>query len=105
MSDEGMEERWKLHRKSDPLTSKAAAYNVDVTGKELFVLSAIRAAGAKGATSKEIALANLNIANSSITARPKGLEEKGLIYYAGDKRDGARVMRLVSDKELQSDLF
>jgi hypothetical protein len=30
---------------------------------------------------------------SSITARPAALEQEGLIYYKGDKRDGCRVMR------------
>jgi hypothetical protein len=39
-----------------------------------------------------------SIKYSSITARPTELEKLGLIFYRGDKRDSARVIRHIKYK-------
>jgi hypothetical protein len=39
------------------------------------------------------------ISPSSITSRPNELEKLNLIFYAGDKRDGSRVIRHIKYKE------
>lgn len=88
---------YKLHRTNAPSTSKAAAYIVDVSQKEKLVLDIIRASGIRGITIKEIFTQCPGEAYGTISARPKALEEKGLIYYAGDKRENARVMRSVEN--------
>lgn len=85
--------RHTLHRKDAPETSITAAHTVDVGKMEHFVLSAVEAAGENGKTVKEITAENAHIPYPSISARPTALEKKGLIYYEGDKRDGARIIR------------
>lgn len=85
--------RHTLHRKDAPATSVAAAHRVDVTKREQEIYDLIFAAGKRGVTIKELASDHPEIPYPTISARPGGLEKKGLIYYAGDKREGARVMR------------
>ena len=84
----------KLVRKDDPQTSHDAARKVDTKKGKAFIHKCASEAGSDGITSKEIAASHPEIPNSSVTARPKDLERDGLIFYRGDKRDGARIMRL-----------
>jgi len=84
---------YKLHRRGAPDTSVAAAYSVDVSAKEQLVLDLIRSSGERGITYKEMCCARPDIPPTTLSARPKALEEKGFIYYRGDRRDGCRVMR------------
>ena len=86
----------KLVRREDPETSHEAAEKVDSTRLEEMVYLAIREFGDRGCTSDEVR-AKFNLPYSSVTARYKALEEKGLIEYDG-KRPGnsgrlQRVMR------------
>ena len=39
-----------------------------------------------------------DMSSSSITSRPNELEKLNLIFYAGDKRDGSRVIRHIKYK-------
>lgn len=84
---------YKLVRADAPYTSKQAAKNVS-SGKMLaLVYNEVVKAGASGITTKEIRTRYPFYPYSSITARPAALQQKGKIYYEGDKRDGCRVMR------------
>ena len=83
----------KLHRKNDPDTSKEAAYNIRLSERRAFVLNLIEEAGQKGITIREMTKRFPEISPSSITSRPNELEKLNLIFYAGDKRDGSRVIR------------
>jgi hypothetical protein len=86
----------KLARSLDPSTSKAAAHIV--AGKlgqmQQYVLSLIEAAGARGATIKEMQLAHPEKRPSSLSSRPNELHKRGLVFYDG-KRDGSRVIKLI----------
>lgn len=84
----------KLHRRGAPGTSVAAAHKVDQVGRAQLVLNEIKAAGESGITVKEIAAKHPDVPYPSISARPAALAEAGLIYYKGDTRSGARLMRL-----------
>jgi len=84
----------KLHRADAPETSVKAARKVKTARMLALVHDEIKGAGANGITAKEILAKHPSLPYSSITARPKQLEEDGLIFYQGDKRNGARVMRL-----------
>ncbi len=90
----------KLHRKNDPQTSKEAAYSVSHSlGKtRSFVLGLIEEAGNKGITVKEMKAAYPDMGYSTISSRPIELERLGLIFYKGDKRDKARVIRYIKYK-------
>jgi hypothetical protein len=90
---------FKLSRKGDPETSRNAAFATDVARRRAFVLNLIQQAGARGTTIKEMTNANPNVPTSSISSRPNELEKLGLIFYLGDKRDGARVIRDIKYKE------
>ena len=83
----------KLHRKNAPSTSKDAAYSVPLAKTRAFVLGLIEEAGQKGITIREMTKRFPEISPSSITSRPNELEKLELIFYAGDKRDGSRVIR------------
>ena len=84
---------YKLSRTSDPQTSKDAAQDVS-SGKMLkLVYDEVVKFGSNGITTKEIRAIYPDLPYSSITARPAQLEEDGLVYYEGDKRDRCRVMR------------
>jgi len=39
-----------------------------------------------------------DMSSSSITSRPNELEKLELIFYAGDKRDGSRIIRHIKHK-------
>jgi len=86
-------EPYKLHRKNDPFTSKEAAYSVPSGKMRQLVFTLIEESGERGITAKEIMSKHPSIKYSSITARPTELEKLGLIFYKGDKRDSARVIR------------
>ena len=88
-----MNDTYKLYRTDAPQTSIDAAHSIDVTSLELLVLNAIKDAGSEGITAKEVLMQYPELPYSSITARPKALEAKGLIYYGGDVRERSRVMR------------
>lgn len=87
-------EAFKLHRGNAPETSVKAAHNIDTSKLKQLVYDEIKESGRQGITAKEILAKYPHLPYSSITARPKSLEEDGLIEYVGDKRDGARVMRI-----------
>ena len=94
----------KLARREDPDTSKAAAHKVaGKLGKmQQYVLELVEQAGERGTTIKEMqVLAHPEKRPSSISSRPNELEKKGVVFYAGDKRDGARVIRLIKYKHWQ----
>ena len=84
---------YKLARSNDPETSKQSAQDVS-SGKMLkLVYDEVVKFGSNGITTKEIRAIYPDLPYSSITARPAQLEEDGLVYYEGDKRDRCRVMR------------
>ena len=88
----------KLVRRFAPKTSVDAACKIDTTAGERRVYETIASFGVKGCISDEVLEKNPECAYSTITARYKSLEEKKLIYYAGDTRTGRsgrdqRVMR------------
>jgi len=89
----------KLHRKNDPNTSKEAAYSTPLAKTRAFVLDLIEEAGARGITIRDMTKRFPEISPSSITSRPNELAKLGLIFYAGDKRDGSRVIRHHKYKE------
>ena len=99
----GDTEPHKLHRKNDPTTSKEAAYSVPSGKLRKFVFAQIKEAGEKGITTKEIGRKYPTIAYSSITSRPVELEKLELIFYKGDKRANARVIRHIKYKSLTND--
>lgn len=83
----------KLSRTDSPKTSKSAARKVDTAKLKQFVFEQVEKAGQNGLTAKELVEDNPDYHYSSLTARPASLEKEGKIYYLGDKRDGARIMR------------
>jgi hypothetical protein len=89
----------KLHRKNDPSTSKEAAYSIPLAKTRAFVLGLVEEAGARGITIRDMTKRFPEISPSSITSRPNELEKLNLIFYAGDKRDGSRVIRHIKYKE------
>lgn len=91
---------YQLVRKDAPQTSKDAAHKIanNLSERRKFVLDLIKKAGSEGATVKELWRANPETPYSTISARPLELLKLGLIFYAGDVRDGARVMRAVEYK-------
>ena len=56
-------------------------------------LKLIEEAGTNGITIREMTKKFPEMPSSSITSRPNELEKLGLIFYAGDKRDGSRIIR------------
>ena len=90
----------KLHRKNDPQTSREAAYSVSHSlGKtRSFVLGLIEEADNKGITVKEMKKEYPDMGYSTISSRPSELERLNFIFYKGDKRDGARVIRHIKYK-------
>ena len=89
----------KLHRKTDPKTSKEAAYSINLSKSRTFVLNLIEEAGAKGITIREMTKRFPEMPSSSITSRPNELEKLGFVFYAGDKRDGSRIIRHIDYKK------
>lgn len=82
----------KLARRHDPHTSKAAAHATDTGRWERRVLDVIKEYGWRGCTQSEV-LARISelygtVSYSTVTARFKALEEKGLIEYTGETRKG-----------------
>ena len=94
-------EPYKLHRKDSPFTSKNAAYSVPSGKMRQLVFIHIEDSGEKGITAKEIMSKHPSIKYSSITSRPTELEKLGLIFYAGAKRDGSRVIRHIKYKSVE----
>jgi DNA-binding MarR family transcriptional regulator len=92
---------YKLARRTSPETSKTAARSVNTTKLETMVLEIIAAFGAGGCISDDVraVAADRGVTSySSVTARYRALEDKGLIEFTGDKRLGnsgrpQRVMR------------
>lgn len=92
-----------LYRANAPITSIEAAESLDVTRLEKIVLEAIKYH--QPCISDDVrsyCAANHNIHSySSVTARFRSLEDKGLIVYTGEKKPGwsgrnQRVMQLTS---------
>ena len=89
---------FKLFRKNDPSTSKEAASSAQIGRTRAFVLNIVEEAGPRGTTTKEMTRNHPNIPTSSISSRPNELEKLGLVFYLGDKRDKARVIRHIKYK-------
>ena len=89
----------KLHRKNDPETSKEAARTAPLSKRRAFVLNLIEEAGARGVTIREMTKRVPEMPSSSITSRTNKLEKLRFIFYAGDKRDGSRVIRHIDYKK------
>lgn len=92
-------EPFKLARRDDPETSHAAAEKVDTNKLEALVWSVIREFGPKGCISDDVRKKLHSFPYSSVTARYKALDEKKLIEFTGEKRQGSsgrsqRVMRV-----------
>ena len=88
-------EAYKLARANDPETSQISA-RVSMSGKRReLVYREVVNAGGKGITAKEIyeKYRNEIKGQSSISSRPNELEKQGLVFYAGDTREGSRVIR------------
>ena len=88
-------------RNTDPDTAHAAAAAIElkVVGLQLTCLEALRAAGARGLTSREISEAT-GIEHSTVSPRLRPLERKGLIIETDARRRcakgrEARVWRVV----------
>ena len=88
---------YTLYRRDAPDTSIEAAEELDVTKREKMVLGAIKALQAQAGTLRgcisddvrNYCTQHHNIHSySSVTARYKSLEDKGLIEYTGEKRKG-----------------
>jgi hypothetical protein len=84
---------YKLARKKDPDTSRDAAEAVDTARWEKRVLDIIKSYEGLGCIQDDV-LQDISriygyVSYSTVTARFKGLEEKNLIYYTGEKRKGS----------------
>lgn len=92
---------YQLVRKNAPQTSKDAAHKIanNLSERRQFVLDLIKKAGIEGTTVKQLCKENPDTPFSTISARPSELEKLGLIFYNGDTREGARVMRASQYKE------
>ena len=97
---------YKLFRNDAPSTSIEAAESLDVSRLENLVLGVI-SSFADGCISDEVRKVceeKYELSNySSVTARYKGLADKGLIFYTGEQRKGnsGRNMRVMMAKERQ----
>lgn len=85
------EDPHKLARRDDPETSHMAANEVDSATWERRVLEVISSYGFIGCVQQDVLdeIRNRfgdNIPYSTVTARFRGLEEKGLIGYTGETR-------------------
>jgi hypothetical protein len=63
------------------------------------VLSIIKEAVAEGITVREMTDARPQFPYSSLAVRPQELLKRSLIFYKGDTRNGARVIRAIEYKE------
>lgn len=81
-------------RATDPSTSKDAARKVSSGNDRRDLLDAVRDTKDAGLTLKEYCTER-GFQMSSKSSRCKELENEGLIFYLGDRRDGARIMRAV----------
>jgi DNA-binding HxlR family transcriptional regulator len=92
-------EAFKLHRADGPDTSKEAAYKVDTNRWEGIVLSVIKNFGDEGCIQEQVLdvvhQVYGRVSYSTITARFKSLEEKGLIRYEGKRRGSSGRMSRV----------
>ncbi len=87
-----------LSHTSGPATEREALAKVDVGGDERAVFSLICRAGDRGVTAKE-AMRALNKAGlNAISGRFTALQNKRLIHWSGDKREGCRVMVMTPAK-------
>lgn len=84
-------------RSADPPASHDAATRVDTQRLENLVLLALQSTGARGATSKDLAL-SLKVERVSISPRMKPLERKRLIRRSSEKRDGSHVWHFIGDE-------
>jgi hypothetical protein len=90
--DEGMADLFgtephKLHRRDGPQTSKAAAHAVNTKGLEFLVLKTI-GDYSDGCIQDDVLDSYPHKPYSSVTARFKSLEEKGMITTGPDTRPG-----------------
>jgi DNA-binding MarR family transcriptional regulator len=80
----------KLFRRGDPETSREAAERVNTTRLEELVHRTIQSFRAGGCISEQVRECHPGLAYSSVTARFKALEEKGLIIRGPDKRENRK---------------
>ena len=97
---------YKLVRRDAPDTSIEAAESLDVSRLENLVLSVISSFpdGCISDEVRKVCEEQYELDNySSVTARYKGLADKGLIFYTGEHRKGnsGRNMRVMMAKERQ----
>tara|TARA_R100000808_G_scaffold24974_1_gene60060 strand:- start:4240 stop:4608 length:369 start_codon:yes stop_codon:yes gene_type:complete len=90
---------FKLYRSDDPETSAIGAHIVNSAHLKQIVYAMVKESGMRGLTPKEAEVAyekllGRRVTGGTISGRPKNLEEDGLIFYLGDKRDNSRVMRV-----------
>ena len=83
----------RLFRKTDPETSRQAAIIAPVESLKSKVLSMISESGETGSSVIEMQRKCPELTGGSVSSRPKELEKEGKVFYRGDKRDGARVIR------------
>jgi len=83
----------KMVRTTDPETSRAAARKVQSGELKKFVFARIAETKMVGITMAEVAERNPQHSINTVSPRGKPLEEEGLIFYMGDRRDGSRIMR------------
>lgn len=91
-----------LYRRDGADTSHEAAHSLKLTELEQLVLDTIAEFGTQGCISDQVQDRLTNLAYSSVTARFKALEEKGLIEIIG-KRPGksGRSQRIMRTTENQ----
>ena len=96
-----MNEAYRLARKDSPQTSKDAAEKIAPKLPKLreLVLSIIKEAGEEGITVREMTDARPQFPYSSLAVRPQELLKRSLVFYKGDTRNGARVIRAIEYKE------
>ena len=90
---------YKLVRRQDPVTSHESAQKVDTTKMEGMVFNAIKTFGHDGVISDELRDRFFKgYSYSSVTARYKALEDKGLIEVIGKRKGNSgrnqRIMRV-----------
>ena len=90
----------KLYRRGGPDTSEAAARSIDTTRLEAMVFSAIDKFGRNGCIQSDLLREFPYHAYSSITARFKALDEKGMIVRGPDRRPGKsrRMQKVMRSK-------
>ena len=86
-------EVYKMYRKTDPATSKAAAESVDTTTIKQKIVDELKKCGKEGCT-PDVVAENLGRCISTVTPRFKPMEKEGLIYRTKRKRPSIKTGNL-----------